>query len=164
MTLSPNALRCALFAVMLPFCASCATIMNQGPEHLPVSSTPAGATIYLDGAQVGTTPSTVTLKRRGCKGLIRLELDGYHDASFQVADYFSGWTFVNVFWGLSGIVFLIVDEASGCTRHWAEAPLHCELTPADQPFDAEIVRWPIPKKASELGWDPDTSTANEDDF
>lgn len=151
----PRALRCALFAVLLPFCSSCATLINQGPEQIAVDSNPKGATIYLDDAAIGTTPSFVTLKRKGCDGKIRLELEGYHPARFEIRSE-QNWTgLLNVPFGLVGLAGILIDAMADSNWNWYEDALRCELTPLDQPFDPKPVRWPIPKPRPELETDPD---------
>ena len=53
----------AAFAVlMLPACAS---IVAGGPDIVPVTSSPEGATVSLDGGVLGSTPLEVTFEREG---------------------------------------------------------------------------------------------------
>ncbi|MBL0045384.1 MAG: PEGA domain-containing protein [Flavobacteriales bacterium] len=49
---------------MLPVCMvllpSCASMMNAGKQSLTINSSPQGALVYENGAEVGTTPYTYT--------------------------------------------------------------------------------------------------------
>ena len=44
--------------------ASCTTLFNRTSQRVEVVSEPPGATVYVDGAEVGTTPTEVVLSRR----------------------------------------------------------------------------------------------------
>jgi hypothetical protein len=45
--------------------------------ELTISSTPAGASVLLDGETVGQTPLTMTVERDGIERELRVELPGY---------------------------------------------------------------------------------------
>ena len=44
--------------------SGCATMYNPGSQTMPVTSTPTGATVFIDGEPMGTTPLTLTLNNR----------------------------------------------------------------------------------------------------
>lgn len=44
--------------------SGCATMYNPGSQAMPVASTPTGATVFIDGEPMGTTPLTLTLDNR----------------------------------------------------------------------------------------------------
>jgi hypothetical protein len=56
---------------------------NARTGTLSVTSSPAGADVYLDGVQKGTTPVTITGVPTGLH-LIRVTLPGYEDYSSRV--------------------------------------------------------------------------------
>ena len=51
---------------------SCATIANGTSQRIEVASEPPGATVYVDGAEVGTTPTEVVLSRRSRERELRV--------------------------------------------------------------------------------------------
>jgi hypothetical protein len=44
--------------------SGCATMYNPGSQAMPVASAPTGATVFVDGEHMGTTPLTLTLNNR----------------------------------------------------------------------------------------------------
>lgn len=75
--------------------SGCATMVNGRHQEVRVVSTPPGAAVWLNGTSVGTTPTTVTMRRRG-PAQLRLEKAGYLPATTVVAKRMSGWTAVNL--------------------------------------------------------------------
>ncbi len=63
----------------------CASMLNNGRQSLTINSDPAGATVYENGAEVGTTPYTYSYDRTD-GGLVTLELrkEGLQDRSFEL--------------------------------------------------------------------------------
>jgi hypothetical protein len=63
------------FAGLL-FCQNCATIFNGTSQKIPVTSTPSGVRVIVDGEARGVTPLVLKLKKK--KGqFLRLEKPGY---------------------------------------------------------------------------------------
>ncbi len=54
----------AWIVVVAVVLSGCATMYNPGSQTLPVASTPTGATVFIDGEPMGTTPLTLTLYNR----------------------------------------------------------------------------------------------------
>jgi len=57
-------------------CAGCATAINGRAQEIHFSSDPPGATVLVDGANVGATPISTKLTRRDSHS-IRIEKQGY---------------------------------------------------------------------------------------
>ena len=99
---------------------SCATIVNGSRQTVDFSSQPAGATVSINGAKHGTTPTQVRLKRnanmpgspsgRGYYD-VKIELDGYYPYEVKVKREFNGWFIGNIVIG--GLIGIIVDAATG---------------------------------------------------
>lgn len=123
-------------ALVLP---SCASIVSGGPDHVPVSSEPAGATIVMNGAQVGRTPVTLPLPRHAKPILLRLELEGHHPQEVEVDIKSNWWVVGNGLFGLVGIVGIVIDVASGNAWFHDDRPVHVAMTPASQPSPG--LRW-----------------------
>jgi len=116
-------------ALLLAFAATgCATIVASGPDMVPVSSTPSGATVYVDNVPVGVTPTTVSLDRGG-HGQIRIELDGYEPITVSQDKVFNGWFVGNLAFG--GIIGIIVDVATDNVTKHTDAPVMVQLRAVD---------------------------------
>jgi hypothetical protein len=55
----------------------CATIMRKRAQSIPVTSSPAGAAVSVNGRHVGMTPIVITLPRKQKSQVIRIESPGY---------------------------------------------------------------------------------------
>lgn len=88
----------------------CGTIIHGTTQDVSVSSSPSGAEVIIDGADVGETPITQSLDR-GSQHTIELSLEGYESESIIVNKGVSGWVIGNIVFG--GLIGLVVDAASG---------------------------------------------------
>ncbi len=65
--------------------SGCASMMNKGRQSLTINSDPAGATVYENGAEVGTTPYTYTYdKTDGAKVSLELRKEGLQNRIFEL--------------------------------------------------------------------------------
>lgn len=111
----------SVLIVMLLSFLGCATIFKGSSADVRVNSSPAGADIFINEIDKGTTPQTLSLKRNK-DYLLTFKKDGYKDVKVEVNKKFDIGTTVigNIFsWGIIGI---IVDLAGGAAY---------SLTPAD---------------------------------
>ena len=88
--------------------SGCATIVSPGPDYVFVTSAPNGATVTIDGIQVGQTPLNASINRRA--STIAFSKTGYQTVTAGVPKEFNGWVVGNVFIG--GIIGLIIDAVS----------------------------------------------------
>lgn len=114
-------------ALMMVFIMSgCATIFKGSEADVRVNSSPAGATIEVNGINSGLTPQTLSLKRNQTHQ-IEFSRDGYESVLFNVERKFDIGTTVigNIFsWGIIGI---IVDVATGAAYTLTPADLQANL-------------------------------------
>jgi len=103
-------LRTVVIAVSLASTAACATIMEGSKQPVAVSSTPAGASISVDGQEMGTTPATLLLTRKDSH-VVSLLLDGYLPYHMTLEKKTSGWVWGNIVFG--GVVGVVVDASTG---------------------------------------------------
>ena len=68
----------------------CATLTRRSTQKIPVTSSPAGATVSVNGVQQGTTPVEVRLARKDKGQIIRIESPGYNPVEIRVRRRFSG--------------------------------------------------------------------------
>ena len=89
--------------------SGCATIVSPGPDYVYVTSVPSGATVTIDGLQVGQTPISTSVNRRAAT--IAFSKAGYQTVTAGVPKVFNGWVIGNVVIG--GIIGIIIDAATG---------------------------------------------------
>ncbi len=121
--------------LLLWACCSCASMFQPGPDPVLVSSEPVGAAVYLDGAQVGQTPTQLTVNRLA-DGIVRIEKAGYYPVEYKLPTRVNGTTFLNIFWGWLTPVGLLVDGSMGNLSAW-HSPNPVHLTPVSQPAPSE---------------------------
>lgn len=73
----------AAFAVVLA-AAGCATMANGTTQRIRVTSDPPGASVFLNGRPVGTTPTQITASRRNREPVIGVERDGFQPAVYRL--------------------------------------------------------------------------------
>lgn len=89
----------------------CATILNDDHQPVAFSSEPPGAIVSVDGVQVGTTPTTALVKRKGGDKLIQIDLAGYKTVQMTLNNRIHGAGFGNLIIG--GVIGIGVDAISG---------------------------------------------------
>ena len=82
----------ALLSVLLA--VSCAGIINGSEQRIPVTSTPGGATVFVNGIRQGTTPLGLYLVRKHKGPVIRIESPGFDPVEIRVGKKASGLTFL----------------------------------------------------------------------
>jgi uncharacterized protein YceK len=117
-------------ALLLAF-SGCATIMAGGPDRVPVSTNPAGATVFVDNIPVGQTPVMVTLDRQHSSGVIRIELPGFAPVTLVRTTSINGWFWANICFG--GVLGIVIDLVTGDIKAFDDAPIAIGLTPAYGP-------------------------------
>ena len=97
--------------------SGCATIAHStgigpsaGSDLVSINSKPPGATVHVDGVEIGVTPLTVTVSPRA--RTITFAKDGYSVVTIPIPKDWNTWTIANVLW-IPGIV---VDAATGNIR------------------------------------------------
>jgi len=81
------ALLAILSSVLLS--SSCATIMRGSRQWIPVTSSPARATVSINGVQKGATPLGIRLARNKKNQVIRIESPGYNPFEIRVERHVS---------------------------------------------------------------------------
>lgn len=114
--------------VPLLFAPGCATIVASGPDLVPVSSTPDGATVTLDGIPVGRTPMTVAFER-DCDGVLRLDKPGYQVLTIDRDKVLNGWFLGNVLIG--GLIGITIDLCTSNQGKYSTKPILVTLVPAE---------------------------------
>jgi PEGA domain len=84
----------------------CASIANSGYPGYPISTTPPGAQVLVNGHRFGETPIVLAIDRQSSHA-IRIERDGCPVFDTMVSSRLSPWVFGNFI--LGGPLGLIVD-------------------------------------------------------
>lgn len=89
---------------------ACATIMQGSKQNVGFASTPSGATIFVDGQNMGVTPASLSLARKQ-EHTVRIDLAGYQPYEMVLNRGVSGWVWGNLVFG--GLIGLVVDVTTG---------------------------------------------------
>ena len=107
----------AVIATVLCTGSGCATIAHStgigqsvGSDLVAINSKPPGATVHVDGVEIGVTPFTVTVSPQA--RTITFTKDGYSTVTIPIPKDWNTWTIANVLW-IPGIV---VDAVTGNIR------------------------------------------------
>ena len=73
-----------LFLIMSLFLSSCASIFSKSEDKVTFKTAPKGATVYLDGDEVGKTPLTLPVKRRMAAHKVTIKKEGYKTQTFTL--------------------------------------------------------------------------------
>ena len=80
---------------------NCATLLLGTRQTIPVTSTPAGATVLVNGVKQGVTPLELRLARKAKVQVIRIESPGYNPVEIRARrSYSAGSVLANVLGGV----------------------------------------------------------------
>jgi hypothetical protein len=82
-TISAASLLAAPLLAAMFLLQGCATIVGGTSQKIPVTSTPVGARIVVDGKEAGTAPLILKLKRRK-PHVIRIEQEGFNPHEIRI--------------------------------------------------------------------------------
>jgi hypothetical protein len=105
------------------FVLGCATITKGTSQQISITSNIDGATLYLDGSVIGTTPYYGEVPKN--KKELKVEKDGYRTATIVLSKTLEG-----MFWGniiLGGTIGSITDFATGGAYAYAPATYQVDL-------------------------------------
>tara|TARA_B100002019_G_scaffold66669_1_gene57234 strand:+ start:1135 stop:1497 length:363 start_codon:yes stop_codon:yes gene_type:complete len=97
-----------LFTFSLFLLSSCATIFTGTTETIQFDSNVKGATVEMDGVEVGKTPMTMKVKK-SFNGVMSVSADGYETKRFELQKSFNSIAILNLF----GILQWGIDLATG---------------------------------------------------
>jgi len=110
-------MKLAIVIILGLTCASCASIVDNGPDLVTFNSSPEGATVLVDGLAVGKTPCTAPVSRKWGSGDIMFRLYGHQAIETSIGRNVNPWVFGNIIFG--GLVGIAVDCATGNCR-WTD--------------------------------------------
>ena len=103
---------------------ACATLARSVEQPIPVTSSPARATVILNGISQGATPLMIRLPRYKKDQVIRIESPGYNPAEIRLRRKIWGGTILgNILMGLApGLVPVLLLSGSS----------HARIDPSDE--------------------------------
>lgn len=92
---------------------SCATILSGTRDMVNFKSNPPGATIYMNGREIGSTNNSIEIKRksRNENALITYRKDGYEDTNFEFRIKVVGAYWLNIL--CFPLIGTVVDLTTG---------------------------------------------------
>lgn len=111
-----------VISLLLP---SCAAIVSGSKQTIQFNSSPSGAIVWVDGANLGVTPVTTKLERIKKDQKVKIELQGYKPYEMTLTRKTNGWVWGNIVFG--GIIGLIVDASSGAMYRLTPDQINAQL-------------------------------------
>ena len=108
--------------------SGCASILSPGPDKVPVMSHPSGATVKLDGVEVGKTPCVVKVPRDS-DGLFTLEQEGHEPFTVDRDRVMNGLTCLNLLLPYVCPAGFLIDVVTGNIGKYSVKPLMVHFTP-----------------------------------
>lgn len=99
-----------LVTSVMIFIGGCATIATGRNESVTFQSTPAGASVAINGATIGTTPLTTMIPKKSGQTLT-ISKPGYKTFTTTMTTTVNGWFFGNI--ALGGLIGSTTDAATG---------------------------------------------------
>jgi uncharacterized protein YceK len=103
----------------------CATIVSGSKQKVSFNSTPAKASVLVNGVQIGYTPFETKLKRGVKAHKVKIVLEGYKPYEATLTRKFNGWYIGNIAFG--GLIGMIVDLSTGAVYKISEKELNVSL-------------------------------------
>lgn len=103
--------------------SSCATIFTGTKDTIRFSSTPEGATVYIDGIEICKTPCEARVNRSISEKEVEFKLDGYKTRIITLDRSFNAVSILN----MGGLVGWAVDAATGSLMKYDRKSYNIEM-------------------------------------
>ena len=108
-----KSIKLIVWALALFTLTSCGALFNSSPKQIPVNSDPPGAEIYVDGFPMGSTPTTLSLKKNK-DYRVEIRKEGFKTQYYTINSKVSGgFVILDI---LGGIIPVVVDAATGAWK------------------------------------------------
>ena len=111
----------------LVFFTGCASIISGQQQAVTFTSNPDEAVVTVDGRQIGKTPITAQLKRKGGTQVVTIEKPGFKTVAFDLKSTINGWFFGNIIIG--GLLGSSTDSSSGAINAYSQDMYNFSLNP-----------------------------------
>ncbi len=117
--------------------SGCATLFSPGFDELTITSEPAGATVWIDGRQVGKTPLTFVLDRDTFnQPMAAVRKNGYKSREFRIGKTLA----VAAIFNLSGLSSWATDATTGNMIEYSPKTYYFELEAKDATTAIEPIK------------------------
>lgn len=90
---------------------SCASIFKGASEDVEFNSEPSNAKIFINGAQLGSTPAKISLESKKTY-IVEIKKEGYETKTYQISNSFRiGFLFMDICF--TGVIGIVIDAATG---------------------------------------------------
>jgi len=129
MTLAKKSRIFAVSGLVSLMASGCATVISGTTQTLTFNSEPSGAEVYLDGARVGTTPVSLSVKKNK-KDSVMIQKEGYKAVSRDITKSYDPVTILSIFWDYS-----TTDMISGAAFEYEPNSYFVELVKDEESTD-----------------------------
>ena len=109
------------------FLTGCASIVSGRQQQVTFTSNPDDAVVSIDGKQIGKTPITAQLDRKGTAQVVTIQKDGYKPTTFQLKSTVNPWFFGNLVFG--GLFGSSTDSSTGAINAYSQDMFNVALNP-----------------------------------
>jgi len=142
-----NLFKTGVLSVLVICFTGCATIVESTKQEIVISTEPSGAEVLRSGVAVGTTPITLTVKRKEAGESILVRKEGYEDGYIQTKSKMNGWFWGNVLTG--GLYGSTTDIVSGAAYKYDQDKYFLPLRKSGNamiPLESEIKTYAVVKQ------------------
>lgn len=107
----------------------CASIIDGKSQTVSFASNPDGATVSLNGNQIGKTPVSVVLERKSGSQPLKFSKEGFKDSEVQLTSGMNTWVLGNLISG--GLLGSTTDGLSGAAFQYSPGSYMVTLQPAE---------------------------------
>lgn len=104
----------------------CASIIDGRSQEITFKSVPDGATVVLNGREMGKTPYTAKIDRKADQSVV-FQKEGYRNENVPLATTVNGWFFGNIV--LGGLVGSTTDSVTGSIHEYSPSFYQVTMTP-----------------------------------
>lgn len=108
------------------YLVGCASIISGRSQEVTFKSVPDGATVIINGREMGKTPFTTMLERKSSQSIL-FQKDGYKSEIFPLETTINGVFFGNIIFG--GLLGSTTDSVTGAIIEYSPSFYQATLTP-----------------------------------
>ncbi len=116
-------------SLILCICTSCGTVVNNTKQGMSINTTPNGATVKVNGFNVGTTPCNIKIDRQSSNAIITLDKKGYKQNTLVNESKVSGWFWGNFLWSYLFPLSSTTDAVTGGMYEYDQNSFFVALDP-----------------------------------